>query len=100
MRVLCVDDDPVLLRCVSRILGCITSDRPIDPTGVDACILDWEPYGPEMVMRCQAAKVPYIVLTGSYPKALELRTKGVITLTKPWIIQDLKKALEAACQIY
>ena len=40
---------------------------PVDPTGYDMAVLDWQPYGPEMVRRCVAAKVPFIVYTAFPP---------------------------------
>jgi DNA-binding NtrC family response regulator len=101
-RVCVVDDDLAMLRTTNRALTCkgwqvqVTS-LPIEPSKTlgEIFLLDYEPYGPEMMKRCQAAGLPFVVMSGNFPAVELLLQQGIMALSKPWLTKDLSAALEA-----
>jgi len=99
MKILYVDDDPIMLRSVARVLrahAVTTSTIPVDPAGFDVALLDCDPHGDAMHRACHVTKTPHVFVTGNYPKALDLVTAGDHALTKPFLNDDLIAALEKA----
>lgn len=112
LSVLAVDDDFSMLAAIRRQLTGSTpeasfdfnltvSQVPCDVTGPtvpsDVALLDWTPYGPEMVKRCRAAGVPFVVYTGDDPALVpELRDLDAPVLMKPASPDQIAAALRGA----
>lgn len=63
MKVLIVDDDPLVLKAAARALKSLgwtvtASQVPTRPVNVDAVLTDWQPFGPQMLEWCLFAAVP------------------------------------------
>lgn len=97
MKVLIVDDDPLILRAAARSLRALgwtveTSDVPLKPSGMDVVLTDWQPWGPQMLELCLFAAVPVVVMTG----APETVNRNVIVVEKPFTGEALDAALRRA----
>jgi hypothetical protein len=72
MRLLIVDDDPVMLRTLVRSfkrwgweVSAYRSPPPTNaPLDYDVALIDWRPWGPRMTVACTVAKLPHIIFTG------------------------------------
>ena len=99
-RVLVVDDDAVLLRAVARELRAAgwevrTIDIRCTPQRgeYDVALLDWNPLGPEMAVRCLDVGLKFAIFTADedvhgFP--------DVPIVRKPWQPGELDAALRAA----
>jgi DNA-binding response OmpR family regulator len=97
MKVLIVDDDPLILRAAARDLRALgwtveTSQVPTKPSNVDVVLTDWQPWGPQMLELCLFAATPVVVMTG----APETVNRNVIVVEKPFTGEALDAALRRA----
>lgn len=100
-KVLIVDDEPELLRATARALRACgwevsVSPGPIDPKGYDVALLDWQPYGPRMLLGCLAFDVPFVIYTAAELPLQNCPPCPVVA--KPYAIADLDAALRGACR--
>ena len=100
-RVLVIDDDPMILKAVSRELRAagwevITAGSPTVIGRVDIALLDVEPYGAAMAHGCLDTHTLYVFMTGNDTAASELRAAGNTVIAKPWAQGELDAALRAA----
>jgi DNA-binding response OmpR family regulator len=97
-KLLCVDDEPLVLRALVRSLSghdVATATGLVSTAGYDCAVLDWDPYGEVMVRNCRAAGTPFIVLTGTPERA----PAGVRVIAKPFDLDELRAAITAACEV-
>jgi len=97
VRVLIVDDDPLVLRAAARALKslgweAVTSQEPCRPVNVDVVLTDWQPFGPQMLEWCLFSAVPVVVMTGC-PEAVD---RTVTVVPKPFTGAALDAALRSA----
>jgi DNA-binding response OmpR family regulator len=97
-RVLYVDDDPMMLRAVARVLRnagfdvSVATEPPSSADGFDVVLADWDPHGLTMVRRAQAAGVPVVVYSGKQA----LQVDDIEVLEKPVPNETLVDALQKA----
>jgi len=104
MRVLVVDDEPLMLRAVKRSLAARGFDVATlernpwaeELQSVDAVLTDWAPYGMDTVLACQEVGRPVVVYTGGNTHEIALQVPRVQVLQKPAAIDDIVEALGAA----
>ena len=100
-RVLVIDDDPMILKAVSRELRAagwevrVATVEPIGGSewaGIDVLLTDWEPGGEDALAVATYGNVPAVVMTGNDALVLP----GVTIVRKPWQPGELDAALRAA----
>ena len=96
-RVLVVDDDPAILRAVSRELKAAgwqvdTRTEPGWMSAPDVLLADWDPHGPLTTESARKLGVPFVVMTGNDALVLP----GVAIVRKPWQPGDLDSVLREA----
>jgi hypothetical protein len=97
-KILCVDDEPLMLRSLVRSLvghEVTTATWPVSAAGYNCAVLDLYPHGETMIQNCRAANVPFIVLTGTP----ECAPAGVKEIGKPNVLDELRAAIAAACEV-
>jgi DNA-binding response OmpR family regulator len=108
MRVLIVDDEPLMLRATARALR--TRGWEVDTASSaadtlirenhDVVLTDWDPHGPSVLAYALMVKTPVVVYTADPDKAMAeivTHTGEVIrVVTKPFEIDELADALSDA----
>jgi CheY-like chemotaxis protein len=96
-KLLLVDDDAILARATARVLRDLGWDvtvatEPTSPIGYSVALVDWSPFGPEMLRRCADKQIAAVVYTGSPAEV----TERVAVVAKPANPDELDAVLSAA----